>query len=298
AMGYQSESNLNRMYAPKDDNRLWGSTVSYLESHDEQRLAYKQNQWGVSGVKGNIVNSMHRLGSAAAQMILAPGAHMIWQFSELGNYDNTKNSDGGNNTDPKTVRWNLMDDSNRRGLYDNYSELIAIRNNNTDLFAETASFENNCGQANWAEGRTMISKAGDKELITVMNPNSDKEITVNVNFGKKDDAAYQIVSKSYNTTPSFSAAAGTVTVAANCYVSIATLDVTEVEGVWSDTGASSLRVHREGSSIVVDYTASPAEIYTMDGSKAGYIENAGRIEVSAGVYVVTNGKETVKIVIF
>ncbi|MDE5793520.1 MAG: hypothetical protein K2I08_02245 [Muribaculaceae bacterium] len=297
AMGYQSDSNLNRMYAPKDDNRLWGSTVSYLESHDEQRLAYKQNQWGVSGVKGNIVNSMHRLGSAAAQMILAPGAHMIWQFSELGNYDNTKNSDGGNNTDPKTVRWNLMDDSNRRGLYDNYSELIAIRNNNTDLFAETASFENNCGQANWAEGRTMISKAGDKELITVMNPNSDKEITVNVNFGKKDDAAYQIVSKSYNTMPSFSAAAGTVTVAANCYVSISTLDVTEVEGVWSDTGASSLRVHREGSSIVVDYTASPAEIYTMDGGKAGSLGNAGRIEVSAGVYVVTNGKETVKIVI-
>ena len=29
---------------------------------------------------------------------------MIWQFSELGNFDNTKNANGGNNTDPKTVR--------------------------------------------------------------------------------------------------------------------------------------------------------------------------------------------------
>lgn len=297
AMGYQSDSNLNRMYAPKDGSRLWGSTVSYLESHDEQRLAYKQNQWGVTGVKGNIRNSMHRLGSAAAQMILAPGAHMIWQFSELGNYDNTKNNDGGNNTDPKTVRWNLMDDSNRRGLYDNYSELISLRNCNPDLFAETASFENNCAQSNWADGRTMISKAGDKELITVMNPNIDKEITVNVSFGKKDDAAYQIVSKSYESNPSFSVAGGTVTVPANCYVSIGTMDVAEVEGVWSNTEASSLRVHREGNIIVVDYTASPAEIYTTDGSKAGCIENAGRIEVAAGVYVVTNGKETVKVII-
>ena len=295
AMGYQTDSNLNRMYAPKD-SRTWGSTVSYLESHDEQRLAYKQNQWGVTGVKGNISNSMHRLGSAAAQMILAPGAHMIWQFSELGNYDNTKNNDGGNNTDPKTVRWSLLDDPDRKGLYDNYSELIAIRNNNPDLFAETASFENTCAQSNWAGGRTMISKAGDKELITVMNPNTDKEITVNVSFGKKDDSAYQILSKSYESNPSFSAAGGTVTVAANCYVSIATLDVNEVEGVWSDTATSSLRVHKEGSSIVVDYAAAPVEIYTMDGSKVASFENAGRIDVSGGVYVVTNGKESVKIV--
>ncbi len=297
AMGYQENSNLNRMYAPKDGSRLWGSTVSYLESHDEQRLAYKQNQWGATGVKGNVANSMHRLGSAAAQMILAPGAHMIWQFSELGNYDNTKNSDGGNNTDPKTVRWNLLQSADRKGLYDNYSELIALRNKNTDLFAETASFENNCAQANWANGRTMVSKVGDKELITVINPNIDKEITVRVSFGKNDDAAYQILSKSYDSNPSFSVAGGTVTVPANCYVSIGTMDVTEVEGVWSDTAASSLRVHKEGSCIVIDYAASPVEIYTIDGSRVASLQSAGSIEVVAGVYVVTSGKETVKIII-
>ncbi len=49
-----------------------GSTVSYLESHDEQRLAYKQNQWGEAEIKGKLEPSMARLGSAAAQMILAP----------------------------------------------------------------------------------------------------------------------------------------------------------------------------------------------------------------------------------
>lgn len=46
AMGYPDGSNLNPLYAPNDEKRLWGSTVSYLESHDEQRLAYKQEQWG------------------------------------------------------------------------------------------------------------------------------------------------------------------------------------------------------------------------------------------------------------
>ena len=296
AMGFQSGSNLNRFYAPKDGNRLWGSTVSYLESHDEQRLAYRQNQNGETGVKGNLVNSMHRLGSAAAQMILAPGAHMIWQFSELGNYDSTKNSNGGNNTDPKTVRWNLLNNVNRKGLYDSYSELIALRNGNPELFAETASFENNCAQANWADGRTMVSKAGDKELITVINPNIDKEITVKVNFSKKEDSAYQILSKSYNTTPSYSVAGGTVTVPANCYVSIGSMEVSAVENVWSDSAASALRVHKEGRSIVVDYAEAPVEIYTMDGRKVAVVQGAGRVDAGAGVYVVTNGKDTVKIV--
>lgn len=296
AMGYADDSNLNRMYAPKDQ-RTWGSTVSYLESHDEQRLAYKQDQWGVSGVKGNVTNSMHRLGSAAAQMILAPGAHMIWQFSELGNSQNTKNNDGGNNTDPKTVCWNLLENPDRKGLYDNYSEMIAIRNSHPDLFAETASFENNCAQANWANGRTMVSKTGAKELITVINPNADKEITVNVSFGKSDDSSYMILSKSYETTPSFSASDGTVTVPANCYVVIGSKDMAAVEDIWSDSGETLLRVHGEEGSIVVDHAEAPVEVYSVDGRKVGSLKGAGRIDVLSGVYIVTSGKDKVKIVL-
>lgn len=297
AMGYRSDSNLNRFYAPKDGNRLWGSTVSYLESHDEQRLAYKQNQNGAAGVKGDIVSSMHRLGSSAAQMILAPGAHMIWQFSELGNYDNTKNNDGGNNTDPKTVRWSLLNNANRKGLYDSYSELIAIRNGNPDLFAETASFDNNCGQSNWPDGRTMVSRVGNKELITVINPNIDKEITVAVNFGLKEDSAYQIVSKSYNTSPAFSASGGTVTVAANCYVVIGSMDVAGVEDLWSDASGPTLKAHREGNCIVIDSASAIVEIFTVDGRKVASLQGAGRVETGAGVYVLTSGKDTVKIIL-
>ena len=102
AMGYQSESNLNRFYAPQD-SRTWGSTVSYAESHDEERMAYKQTKWGVAGVKDNLAVSMRRLGSVAAQMLMTPGAHMIWQFQEFGADQTTKNADGGNNTDNKKV---------------------------------------------------------------------------------------------------------------------------------------------------------------------------------------------------
>ncbi len=293
AMGYSSDSNLNRMYAPKD-SRTWGSTVSYLESHDEQRLAYKQNMWGVAGVKGNVPNSMHRLGSAAVQMILAPGAHMIWQFSELGNDQNTKDNSGGNNTDPKKVCWNLLDDPDRKGLYDNYAELIALRNDNHDLFAEDASFEMNCGVANWAKGRTMVSKAGDKELITVINPNADKELTVNISFGKNADNAYKIMSKSYGCNPSYSVANGTVTVPANCYVVIGTTDVAAVEGVVADA-ASQLRVYGANGIITIDYASAPVEIYSIDGRKVASLQGAGNAEVGSGTFIVVSGSHTRKI---
>ncbi|MDE6076139.1 MAG: hypothetical protein K2G29_00250, partial [Muribaculaceae bacterium] len=295
AMGYSSDSNLNRMYAPKDSNRIWGSTVAYLESHDEQRLAYKQNMWGVNGVKGDVANSMHRLGSAAAQMILVPGAHMIWQFSELGNDQNTKNSDGGNNTDPKKVCWSLLDDPDRRGLYDNYSELIDIRTRNIDLFTEDATFEINCGVANWANGRSIVSKKGDKELITVINPNVDKTLTMNVTFGKSGEDSYQILSKSYNSEPSFSVAEGTVTVPANCYVTIGTKDVSSAVEAVEISESETLRVYGSNGVITVDYAEAPVTIYSIDGRKVASLSGAGRAEVGRGIFIVVSGRNQRKI---
>lgn len=297
AMGYGADSNLNRFYAPKDSNRLWGSTVSYLESHDEQRLAYKQNQDGATGVRGNLGTSTDRLGSAAAQMILSPGAHMIWQFSELGNYDNTKNADGGNNTDPKPVRWNTLTGNTRRmGLYNCYSELIAIRNNNKELFSEEASFDINCGQANWQNGRTLVSRLGDRELYTVVNPNVTGDITVTVNFNKNEDASYQILSKSYNSNPSFSASAKTVTVAANCYVVIGSLNVSAVDGI-EDDAASGLRAYAADGAIVVDYAPAGVEVYGIDGSFVGRIAGSGSVSVSSGIYILRSGSEILKLLV-
>ncbi len=293
AMGYQSDSNLNRMYAPKD-SRTWGSTVSYLESHDEQRLAYKQDMWGVTGVKGNMINSMHRLGSAAAQMILAPGAHMIWQFSELGDNQNTKDNNGGNNTDPKKVMWSYLDNPDRKGLYDNYSELVAIRNNNPELFAEAASFEMNCAQANWSAGRTMYSRRDGREIITVLNPNASGSLTVDVVFSKPDNSSYQILTASYDSTPSFDVATGKVTVPANCYVVIATTDVASVDGIAADT-ADALRVYGRDGVITVDYAPAPVYIYTLDGRLAGQIDGQGSVTTGSGVFIVRSGSQTRKL---
>lgn len=38
---------------------------------------------------------------------------MIWQFQEFGADETTKNSDGSNNTSPKKVVWNYLNDPDR-----------------------------------------------------------------------------------------------------------------------------------------------------------------------------------------
>lgn len=288
AMGYQTNSSLERFYAP-DDNRSWGSTVSYLESHDEQRLAYLQNQNGATGVRGNLSASMHRLGSAAAQMLLSPGSHMIWQFSELGNYDNTKNANGGNNTDPKTVRWNLFDNADRHGLYQTYANLNGIRKNNPDLFDQTAAFSNNVGQQWWNQGRTIYLSAGSKELICVINPNTTGESVVNANFKTQNQDDYRVLCASYNTTPSFNAASGQVTVPANCFVVIANNAVNSVASINTDN--SRVSVYGGYGRIVVSGDTSKVQVYDLAGRKMQ------SLEVPAGIYLVKAGAETIKVVV-
>lgn len=295
AMGYSSDSNMDRLYAPKDDNRLWGSTVSYLESHDEQRLAYKQDMWGTGGVKGNVVASMQRCGSAAAQMLMAPGAHLIWQFSEMGNAQNTKNSDGGNNTDPKIVNWNLLNDPNHKGLYDNYCELNYIRNNNKELFSQNATFQMDCGTSAWSRGRTLYSKYGDSEIYTFINPLTSGVLTFRASFSATSNDDYQILSKSYGSEPTFNIEAGTVTVPANCYIVIGSKQLNGVDDVIADEPADSFVVYGTQGGIVVAGNEYPVEIYTIEGRKVAYTVLSGTINVTPGLYVARSGNSAVKV---
>lgn len=290
AMGYSSDSSLKRFYAP-DDSRLWGSTVSYLESHDEQRLAYLQNTNGVSGVKGNLGNSMHRLGSAAAQMILSPGAHMIWQFSEMGNFQNTKDATGGNNTDPKKVNWNLLNNANRKGLVDNYTQLIALRNNNPELFDRTTVFTNQVAVANWANGRFLYARNGDKELICVINPNTSGEAVFTATFKEPDTNYYDLLCASYDTAPTFNAVTGKVTVPANCFAVIGSKSVKSVHGVQTD-GRTDVTVYGDYGRIVVEgpQSATP-EVYNIAGQRFP------GLEVPAGMYIVRIGNRAYKVIV-
>ncbi|GAB1443225.1 hypothetical protein MASR2M39_20640 [Ignavibacteriales bacterium] len=108
--------------------------VGYMESHDEERLMYENLQYGASSGNYNIKS----LGTALARQKLAgaffftvPGPKMIWQFGELG-YDISifyPCGDDGCKTDPKPVKWEYWQETNRVNLYKTYAELIKLKQN-------------------------------------------------------------------------------------------------------------------------------------------------------------------------
>lgn len=111
--------------------------VTYQESHDEERVMYKNEQYGnTSGsysVK-TLATGLKRNEMATAFWAMIPGPKMLWQFGELG-YDfsintcanGTVNSDGSCRTDPKPIHWEYYQNANRFSLYNVYAQLIKLR---------------------------------------------------------------------------------------------------------------------------------------------------------------------------
>lgn len=203
AMGYLNNASLDRFYAPLDGDRTWGSTVSYAESHDEERVAYKARTYGVTEVKKNIETLTRRLGSLAAQMIIAPGAHMIWQFEELGADQSTKSSNGDNNTSPKKVLWSNLSNENYAGLFQTYASICAVRSAYPYMFGKDAA----CKVSLSSQTARYISLAsGDSELYLVVNPAVTGSAIVMPYHAKTGAAVnladgYELLASSYNTTP-------------------------------------------------------------------------------------------------
>jgi hypothetical protein len=110
--------------------------MGYMESHDEERLMYKNLQYGNSnGSDYNIKDlntALKRQEMAAAFFITVPGPKMIWQFGELG-YDFSINTceDGTINDNcrlsPKPVKWDYYNNSQRKKLYEIYKALIKLK---------------------------------------------------------------------------------------------------------------------------------------------------------------------------
>ncbi|MDY8138191.1 alpha-amylase family glycosyl hydrolase [Aquimarina sp. 2201CG5-10] len=114
------------------------SVVAYMESHDEERLMYKNLQFGNSLGAYNIQElstALDRVEMAGAFYFTVPGPKMIWQFGELG-YDFSINTcedettiDENCRTSPKPLRWNYINEQDRKDVYDLYAKLIDLKLN-------------------------------------------------------------------------------------------------------------------------------------------------------------------------
>lgn len=133
-MGYVTGSDFSSGISK---NKGWNSTnlVTYQESHDEERLAYKNINYGNNNASYSTkdsATSLLRNAMAAAFWAMIPGPKMMWQFGELG-YDYSINTCGdlsvNNNcrTDNKPIKWNYYNNTNRKALFDVYAKLFKLK---------------------------------------------------------------------------------------------------------------------------------------------------------------------------
>ena len=134
AMGYVSNSNFQ---AGIHTVRGWTNPhlISYMESHDEERITYKTLNFGNASGGYNTrdtATALRRMQLDAAFFFTIPGPKMIWQFGELGydypiNYCTNGTINNNCRLDPKPIRWDYLSDPRRKQVYDLYSNLIRLR---------------------------------------------------------------------------------------------------------------------------------------------------------------------------
>jgi 1,4-alpha-glucan branching enzyme len=182
-MGWGEE---NGDYGKKGDIS-WGSykqrewskpnLVAYMESHDEERIMYKNELWGreqgAYNVK-NIPTGLQRTAAATVMLFSLPGPKMIWQFGELG-YDISINENGRLSKKPQ--RWNYYDQPDRKALFDVYAKMIDLHIN--DPVFSTSDYTIDLAN----HFKTIVLKSSNKIVVAMANFDVAPK-TKNVNFTK------------------------------------------------------------------------------------------------------------------
>lgn len=154
SMGFIPNSNFSRAFHTTRWSSFGANNVphlmAYAESHDEERLAFKNVRFGNTSNPGHNTRSVsvytRRLQAVAAFLFTTPGPKLIWQFGELA-YDSSINmcenfTIGDCRTAPKPPAWAMPNPGNpnspinynnntfRRNLRDMYGRLISLRTRN------------------------------------------------------------------------------------------------------------------------------------------------------------------------
>ena len=277
--------------------------VGYMESHDEERLAYAAESCNNSQIKSTS-SYLKRCGSLAAFAFMVPGAKMIWQFGEVG-----YNISGGNgDTEEKDSPWGwiIKDEAStdwkyssaRVNLLNYYKEILAIRKNNPDLFDTanqftTSKFNWSVADNNWSNGRfiTLRNSAGTKEVIVAWNPNTSGTSTFNYTFDNPN-GTYYTASCNGTSKCAFDAKAGTITLSAHSYMIISNKENLAVEDVEEGLTDNTIKIYPNPATDYVNVEGDGVkaiEVYSLAGGLVAAEKNNNTISVSnlaKGTYIV------------
>ena len=145
--------------------------VSFMESHDEERLMYRNLNFGKETATYNTRKpwiALSRMEQAAVYFLSTPGPKMIWQFGEMG-YDLSINRcqngsiSNGCRLSPKPPRWNYLENSDRKRLFEVYAAMNALREQHSVFATDDFSL--------FAASQTKSIKLNDANMnvVTICN---------------------------------------------------------------------------------------------------------------------------------
>ncbi len=161
AMGYHDSGKSDFSWASYTA-RNWNkaAAVGYMESHDEERMAFKcityGNSLGSYTVKDS-ATAYKRAALTAALFIPIPGPKMIWQFGEMGY---AYSIDYGGRLGEKPVRWDYVDNPSRTYLFRAMAKLFYLKKT-YPIFKTTDFSYSLTGENKWLK----LNQGSDNVLI-------------------------------------------------------------------------------------------------------------------------------------
>ncbi|MGB4415684.1 MAG: alpha-amylase family glycosyl hydrolase [Paludibacter sp.] len=183
-MAVQTNSDFSGILAKKA-GWSYDNKMGYMESHDEERTAYKVRNFGnlATTKPTTLQRQMQQLGLNAAFFFTLPGPKMVYEFGELG-YDYSISSkrgvtdlNDGYRTDPKTLRWDYYDVAERKSLYDTYSKLLDFRKQYANSIT-IGTLTTNISTSDWPLRKIKIDQ-NDMSFLLVGNFDASSTTLVN-----------------------------------------------------------------------------------------------------------------------
>ena len=221
--------------------------VSYAESHDEERMQYKAKTYGNGDLKTNETARLGRVAENVAFNVLLNGAHMLWQFEELG-YDISIDQNGRTGSKPNPSTKGYFVQPARVDAFTKCAQVITLR---TQLMPNAFT------------GTPNVSIGSGKALRTIQWGNN---VFVAANFGVEGNQAvslpsgtwYDYLGGAVKATVSTCALApgelkvftGTQVIAPS-FADIQKRDHTPIENVSTDEMPKSYKILRDGQVLIV-----------------------------------------------
>lgn len=121
--------------------------VSYAESHDEERMQYKAKTYGNGDLQTNEAARLGRVAENVAFNVLLKGAHMLWQFEEIG-YDISIDQNGRTGTKPNPKGKGYFTQAERVDAFTKCAQVITLRTQlMPDAFTGTPTVSISSGKA-------------------------------------------------------------------------------------------------------------------------------------------------------